>query len=262
MELRYLGWAGVEITARGASLVIDCVCDSSPFLSEHLSSGRPVAPLHAPAVAALVTHLHFDHTDVPAIESAVGPDGIVLRPPPLQGSEAEAVFTAEQERDLAASGLDARVVSEWEPHELGPFTVTAVPAVDGLGDPQVGWVVEADGARLFHGGDTLFHGSWWLIAGRLGPMDVAALPVNGAVVDAPHLQPPSRLPAAMGPRQAVQAAAILRAGVLLPTHYGAHIPGVYVEDEDPIAHVEEIARGAAQRVVALHAGQTLDVPGR
>ena len=38
MELHYLGWAGVEITARGASLVIDCVGDSSPFLSEHLKS--------------------------------------------------------------------------------------------------------------------------------------------------------------------------------------------------------------------------------
>jgi L-ascorbate metabolism protein UlaG (beta-lactamase superfamily) len=230
MELRRLGWSGFEVTAQGESLVIDCVGDSSAFLSDHLSVGRPVAPLRTPALAALVTHLHFDHTDVPAIESAVGPEGLVLRPPPFAGSEAEAVFT-----------------------------VTAVPAVDGLGDPQVGWAVEADGARLFHGGDTLFHGSWWLIAGRLGPFDVAALPINAAVVDAPHLQPPSALAAAMGAREAVQAAAILRAGVLVPMHYGASIPGVYVEDDHAVAHVAELGDGAGQRVVVLEPGATLDV---
>ncbi len=183
----------------------------------------------------------------------------MLRPPPFAGSEAEAVFTAEQEADLAASRLDVRVVSEWERHEIGPFTVTAVPAVDGLGDPQVGWAVEADGARLFHGGDTLFHGSWWLIAGRLGPFDVAALPVNAAVVDAPHLQPPSALAAAMGAREAVQAAAILQAGTLVPMHYGASIPGVYVEDDQAVAHVMELAEGAGQRVAVLDPGATLDV---
>jgi L-ascorbate metabolism protein UlaG (beta-lactamase superfamily) len=247
------------VTAGGASLVIDCVGNASPFLSEHLSEGHPVPPLHTPAVAALVTHLHFDHTDVPAIESAVGPEGTVLRPAPFAGSEAEAAFTVEQERALAAGSLDLRVVAEWDRHELGLFTVTAVPAVDGLGDPQVSWVVEADGTRILHAGDTLFHGSWWRIAGRVGPMDVAALPVNAAVVNAPHLQPPSALPAAMGPREAVQAAAILQAGILVPMHYGAHIPEIYVEDDDPVAHAEELAAGTDLRVVTLAAGETLDV---
>ncbi len=259
MEIRRLGWAGFEVIAQGESLVIDCVSDSSPFLNEHLSEGHPVPPLHTPASAALVTHLHFDHTDVATIEAAVGPDGVLLRPAPFVGSDAEAVFTADQERDLAAGRLDVRLVADWDRHRLGPFTVTAVPAVDGLGDPQVGWVVEADGARFFHGGDTRFHGSWWLIAGRLGPFDVAALPINGAVVNAPHLQPPSALPAAMDPREAVQAAAILRATVLVPIHYGAAIPGVYAEDEHPVAHVRELAGAAGQRVVTLDAGETLDV---
>jgi L-ascorbate metabolism protein UlaG (beta-lactamase superfamily) len=133
-----------------------------------------------------------------------------------------------------------------------------VPAIDGFGDPQVGWVVEADGARILHGGDTLFHSSWWHIAGRLGPIDAAALPVNGAVVNAPHLQPASTLPACMGPREAVQAATILRAEVLLPIHYGADVPGIYTEDDDPLGHVAELAERAGLRVVVLRPGGTLD----
>jgi L-ascorbate metabolism protein UlaG (beta-lactamase superfamily) len=253
MKLRRLGWSGFELTARGESLVIDTVTDSHPFFRDHLSEPRPVPP-RATALAALVTHLHFDHTDVPAIEAAVGPTGRLLRPRPFEGSEDEAVFTRDQERALAASRLDVRVADPWERHELGPFTAVAVPALDGLGDPQVSWVVEADGVRFFHGGDTMFHSAWWLIAGRLGPFDVAALPVNGAVVDAPHLQPPSRLPAAMDPAQAAQAAAILRARTLVPQHYGAHIPGIYIESDDPIARLSAIAE---QPVAVLAPGETL-----
>jgi L-ascorbate metabolism protein UlaG (beta-lactamase superfamily) len=253
MHLRRLGWSGFELIARGESLVIDTVTDSHPFLSDHLREPRPVPPQQT-ALAALVTHLHFDHTEVPAIEAAVGPTGRLLRPPPFDGSEEEAVFTADQERDLAESDLDVEVVRPWDRHEIGPFTVTAVPALDGLGDPQVSWVVEADGARFLHGGDTMFHSAWWLISGRLGPFDVVALPVNGAVVDAPHLQPPSRLPAAMDPAQAAQAAAILRADTLVPQHYGAHIPGVYVESDDPVARLATLAE---QPVSVLQPGETL-----
>lgn len=259
MRIRRLGWDGLEVTAGGESLVIDYVYDSSGFLRDNWRGGAPVRPLQTPAVAALVTHLHEDHTDVAAIESTVGPAGVVLRPAAFAGSAAEVVFTAKQESELAASDLDVRTVAEWERTTLGPFTVTAVPAIDGLGDPQVNWVVEADGQRLFHGGDTMFHGYWWLIAGRLGPFDVAALPVNGAVVDVPHLQPGSTLAACMGPEEAVQAAVSLQAKVLLPLHYG--VKGetvVYIEADDPLAQVEVRAAEAGQRVVTLEPGQTFD----
>jgi len=75
-------------------------------------------------------------------------------------------------------------------------------------------------------------------------------------VDAPHLQPPSALAAAMGPREAVQAATILRAPVLVPMHYGASLPGLYREVEDALAQLEATGR----RVVTLRPGETLDVP--
>jgi len=261
MEIRRLGWAGVELMAQGSSLVVDYVQDFR-VLSAALPNDSFVEPT-APgrAVAALVTHLHGDHTDVPAIETAVGRRGVVLRPPPFVGTRDEGVGTVRQEDDLAASELDVRVVSDWERVELAPFTITAVPAVDGLGDPQVGWVIEADGQRVFHGGDTLFHGYWWLIARRAGPIDVAVLPINGAKVNfpVPQLQPASELPADLTPEQAAQAAILLEAKALLPMHFGVHRPPYYVEEHDPLTKLALAAAGKAVRVTALDVGDAMDV---
>jgi L-ascorbate metabolism protein UlaG (beta-lactamase superfamily) len=79
------------------------------------------------------------------------------------------------------------------------------------------------------------------------------------LVDFPHQQPPSTLPAAMTPDQAVQAAAILRAKALLPIYFGIGQPPVYVEDNEPPIQVRAAADKATQRVFDLHPGQTLEV---
>ena len=167
MEIRRLGWAGLELTAQGSHLVVDYIREF-PLLTATQPHTAFVSPTH-PALAALVTHLHEDHTDVVAIESAVGPGGLVLRPEPFSAVAEESAFTEAAEADLAASELDVRIADQWQRIELPPFVITAVPAVDGLGDPQLNWVIEADGQRIFHGGDTLFHGYWWLIARRAAP---------------------------------------------------------------------------------------------
>lgn len=259
MKIRRLGWAGIEVSAKGSSLVVD-------YVQRFWDRGNAVprdgfAELSYPrqASAALVTHLHADHTEVAAIHSAVGPNGLVLRPTPFVGSADEGFGTAGQEADLAASTLDVRVVSDWERVELTPFTITAVPAVDGLGDPQVGWVIEADGQRIFHGGDTMFHGYWWLIARRAGPIDVAVLPINGARVNFPQMQPASQLPADLTPEQAAEAAALLRSKVVLPMHFGVHSPPYYVEEDDPLTRLGTAATRKSLRVASLEPGEAIDV---
>lgn len=257
MEIRRLGWAGIELTARGSSLVVDFVRDF-PLLTASQPHGAFAEPAQ-PAIAALVTHLHEDHTDVTAIESAVGPRGLVLRPRPFPATAQEAPFTEAAEAHLAGSSLDVRSVVEWHRIELAPFTITAVPAVDGLGDPQVNWIIEADGQRVFHGGDTIFHGYWWLMTHRLGPIDLAVLPVNGAKVDVPHLQPPSSLPAVMTPEQAAQAAAILRSKAVVPIHFGVHQPPGYVEEDDVVDRLTEAAGHYAIQVQTLDPGVSVDV---
>ncbi len=265
MDIRRLGFAGLEITSGATSLVIDLLQDLGPMARFVGPAREPLPPPRHPgsAALALVTHLHRDHTDPDAIAAALGAEGRVLRPAPMEGEDSETVALAAAEAGLAEHGLRQQVLAAWESVEEGPFRITAVPAVDGFGDPQVSWVVEADGVRILHGGDTMLHGAWWLIAGRCGPVDVAFLPVNGAVADLPHRRPPSPLPATMVPRQAVTAALLLRARALVPIHYGAlHTPPLYAEVPDPAGAAEAAGRELGVPVQVVAPGDAVALPAR
>ncbi|MEA2142300.1 MAG: hypothetical protein QOI64_730 [Solirubrobacteraceae bacterium] len=246
MKTRRLGWAGIEIeSASGHTAVIDLVEDLGSLKQFVGDPHEPLPAARPGAVLALLTHLHDDHADAAAIERALAPDGVVARPADATGEFLEVAAVQPNERALAS----ARTVEPWESVTAGPFTATAVPAVDGFGDPQVSWIVEADGVRIFHGGDTLFHGYWWKIAMRHGPIDVAFLPVNAPVCDLPHRQPPSPLGAVMDPVQAAAAAQLLQARLAVPIHYGAiQAPPVYVALDDAAAAFERAATTPVQVV--------------
>lgn len=268
MRLRMLGWAGVEIEVGGETVVVDALHDAGAVFAPLV--GR-TAGLEAPAVvpvtpgtavAGLVTHLHRDHTDAAALAAALRPGAPVLGPSPNPGEAVEGLALAQAEHELAAAGLELRAVAPWESVAAGPFTLTALPAVDGLGDPQVSWLIEADGAKLLHLGDTMFHGYWWRFVQRHGPFDAVLVPVNGAVVAFPHRTPASPLPAAMDPEQAAIAAGILGASVAIPIHgEGYVVDGIYRGTPESstrfVAEAED--RGVAARILGL--GEALDVGG-
>ena len=228
MQIRRLGWAGLELEADGHTAVVDLLQDTSRL---ERFVGAPRTPLPGPSRAAdlaLVTHLHSDHTDATALERALKPGAPVLRPAPLTGDMLENAGVDGAEAGLRKAELATHVVEPWETVEIGPFSISAFPAADGTGDPQVSWAIGAEGATIVHCGDTLFHGWWWRAAMRFGPIDIAFLPVNGAVLDFPHRQPPSDLPAAMTPRDAAVAARALGAREAVPIHYDTfHQPPLY-----------------------------------
>jgi L-ascorbate metabolism protein UlaG (beta-lactamase superfamily) len=252
MKITRLGWAGLQLDAAGETAIVDLLQSIGPA-EKYMGQARTALPGPSrPARLALVTHLHFDHTDPEAIAAALTPDGVLLRPARAEGTFLETAAVQPAEDRLAELGIPQRVVAPWETVEAGPFTVTAIPAVDGFGDPQVGWVIEAEGTRVLHHGDTLFHGSWWHARMRLGDFDVAFLPVNGPRVSFPHRQPASTREAVMGPAEAAAAAAILQAGVTIPIHYDAlEVPPIYVQTEDPAGTFvrEAAALGVEARIV-------------
>ena len=235
VEVRRLAWAGLEVKAAGQTAVVDLVEEFSRLHGGNSpAEAIPPSPKPAAAVAGLLTHLHSDHADVDALGRALAATAVVLRPERGHGGKAEVSLIEKPESALEMSGLTTRVVKPWETVEVGPFSFTALPAADGFGDPQVSWCVAAEGFRILHAGDTLFHGWWWLSALRQGPFDVAFLPIGGAIVDLPARQPPSPLPAGMNPRQAAVAAKLLGARAVVPIHYGPlHETHNYVQFDDP-----------------------------
>ncbi len=266
MRLRWLGWAGVELEANGATVVVDPLEDAGAVFAPFgdAAAGMPlphvVPPSAGTAVAGLVTHLHRDHADAPALTAALAPGAAVLEPPPGGGDALENLALAQAEHELTAAALERRAVAPWESVSAGAFTLTALPAVDGVGDPQVAWLVEAEGVRVLHLGDTMFHGYWWRMAQRHGPFDVVLVPVNGAVVGFPHRQPASPLPVALDPAQAAIAVEILGARLAIPIHAeGYEVDGVYRPVPDA---ARRFAAAAAERDVPvriLAPGETVEV---
>lgn len=261
MEIRRLAWAGLEVNAGGETAVIDFVEDFSGLHGDSSTVGQiPPSPAAGTAVAGLLTHLHRDHADVDALNRALCPAGVVLRPEKSFGGESEVALIEKSESAIEESGLTTRVVAPWETVEIGPFSFTALPAADGFGDPQVSWCVAADGCRILHAGDTLFHGWWWLSALRHGPFDAAFLPVGGAVVDLAPRQPPSPLPAGMDPRQAAAAAKLLGVRTVVPIHYGGlHESPNYVQADDPPRSLRAAAAELGVGAQVLEPGECLSI---
>lgn len=243
MEFRLLGWAGVQLRSGTSTLVIDPLQDAAAVWARAGEAARevplpPVVPADPPGQAAvgLVTHLHRDHADAGALGAALAPGARILGPEPYGGLPEEEAALMEAAGELATAGLDVDPVSPWQQLTIDGWEVTALPAVDGSGDPQVSWMVTRDGATVVHAGDTMWHGWWWRVAQRApGRIDVAFLPVNGARLAVPHRRPPSPRPAVMTADEAALAAVTMGARRLVPIHHGAYtFPPVYVPDEAPL----------------------------
>ncbi len=247
MKVQRLSWAGVKLETPGTTALIDPLVDVSRL--ERLGLGHPLTDVIAVAdqaavSAVFVTHLHPDHYDPTALEACLAPDGRVF-------------CMSEIADKIRADGLPAQPVGLYETVETGELKATPVPAVDGLGDPQVSWVVESESARVIHCGDTLWHGYWWWIAKKCGPFDVAFLPINGPVVRFEGL-PPSGIPAALTPEQAASAAALLGAQLTCPIHYRMfNNPPTYSEYPNALGEFISAARERKLRLLVAEPGEEI-----
>jgi L-ascorbate metabolism protein UlaG (beta-lactamase superfamily) len=268
MEVRWLGWAGVEVRSGDDAVVIDPLEDGGAVFAAlgERAAAAPVPATVAPdsrgtALAGLVSHLHRDHADAGALAGALQEGAPVYEPAGIGGEDVENLALAQAEHELERAGLRRRRVADWERSQEGPFALTALPAVDGLGDPQVSWLVEADGRRVLHLGDSIFHGYWWRLAQRHGPFDLVFAPVNGAVVRFPHRRPASPLAAAMEPEQAALAAELLGARTVVPMHYdGYEIDPYYLPVSDARRRFIEASEERPHETLVLEPGEsaTLD----
>ncbi|SFF08714.1 L-ascorbate metabolism protein UlaG, beta-lactamase superfamily [Paenibacillus catalpae] len=206
MNVVKLPWAGIKVEHENNSLVID------PFYNFPSDLGTPMGKLYpldefGQTDAVLLTHVHPDHYDPEAIKRFYGVDIPIYVPMDtleyVKGHGFTSVIGVPLEDVLAVEA----------------FTVIPTYSVDGLGDPQIAWIVSAGGKKIIHCGDTLWHGYWWKIKNEHGPFDAAFLPVNGPVTQFPNVTPASKEPIVMTPEQAVSAAIALEAKLLVPIHF-------------------------------------------
>jgi len=242
LTVKRLSWAGIQLTAGATTLCVDPVITPSALGAQWKD---PVVPIEVPTDRryVLVTHLHNDHFDPPTVAKIIEKSGLV-------GCHHE------HGEYLASRGVKVRALGTYEPYILGDFTVCPVLAVDAFNDFQISWVISGGGKRVIHCGDTLWHGNWWRVGRLYGPFDAAFLPINGANI-LEH-ETPSLLPATMTPEQAVAAAVILGAKLIVPIHYGYNEPGVY--EEYPRAHeiLLETARKRGVGVETLKGGEWMN----
>lgn len=143
----------------------------------------------------LITHPHFDHLSVPDIQKVAKASTVIIGPPDC----------------LTELTGDLRPVTPGRQVSVGDVTVEAVPAYN-LSKPHhvkqqrwVGYIVEVDGVRIYHAGDTDLIPEMR----QLTDITVALLPVSGTYV--------------MTAEEAGLAANLFDPQVAIPMHYGSVI---------------------------------------
>ncbi|MFN8233717.1 MAG: MBL fold metallo-hydrolase [Actinomycetota bacterium] len=256
--LVWLGQAGFAIRVGGATLLVD------PFLSPHPKRRYETSlpPSAATGVdVVLCTHEHIDHFDagsVPAIAHS-SPGAVFVVPSPIVDMVTEAGVAADR----------VVGVQPGTPIELGPVTVHAVPARHGVtmedaygfGEELsggrirfLGYVLDADGVRIYHAGDTI-HYEGMEAALRPFDLDAALLPVNGR-----HAEREARgIVGNLNEREAAWLAAEIGARTLVPMHHDLFVGNLGSSAEVVNAAEEE---DRAVSVLVAHRGVPFVLAGR
>lgn len=253
--LWWLGQSGFLIKSPHGTLIID------PYLSEHLTrkyEGTPKphirmtpAPCRGHQLTtvdlALASHKHSDHLDPGTM-----PDLLAASPAARLGLPASLVEHA------ISLGLPAERLIPLEAgstFEHAGFRVRAIPSAhEGLDTDErgrhlyLGFVVEVEGLRLYHSGDSLAYDG---LADWLGPepFDVLFLPINGR-------DPARGVPGNMSAAEAVDLARRLKPRFVVPHHYD-----MFTFNTVPVAEFEAEARRLPERVVprVLQCGERWEI---
>ena len=246
--VQYVGHATTLVDVGGVRLLTD------PLLRNRVAHLRRAVKVDPGALrgvdAVLISHLHYDHLDLPSLEK-LGREMPVVAP---RGAGA-----------LIRRKAGVKTVVELRAGEeiaIGAVTVRATKAAHDTGRlplgtqaEPLGYVIEGDGRSVYFAGDTDLFDEM----AELGPVDVALLPIWG--------WGPTMGPGHMDPTRAAQAAALLRAAVAIPIHWGTYYP-IHLGLQKPpdflgtppaLFEQEVISRAPATTVRVLKPGEETDI---
>ena len=249
LEVDFIGHSALVIELDGIRLLTD------PVTRARVGPLRRVEPVPhrhrlAGIDAVLVSHLHWDHLDVPSLRD-------LGRRVPIVVSRGAGPW-------MRSAGFEHVLeIAPGEDLDVGGVTVTAVPALHsgfrpplGPTAPAIGYVVSGS-RRVYFAGDTdLFDGM-----ADLGTIDLALLPVWG-------WGPTLGRGLHMDPLRAAQALRRIRPRAAVPIHWGTYWPHamgrVFPERlvEPPAAFAEYAAELAPDvRMLPTEVGGTVGAIG-
>jgi len=235
--LTWIGHASFLVRMDGATFLTD------PMFSPRASPLSFAGPrrLVPPGVAmdalpevdfALVSHDHYDHLDLPSVR-ALARRGVRFVVPSGVGEI------------VRRAGGEVAELGWWERKDMGPVTVHCVPSRHFSGRSLrdrnrrlwAGFVVEGPSRRFYHAGDTAAFDGFAEIGRRLGPIDLAAMPIGAYL--------PRRMMASVHvtPEEALQGALAARASRIAAMHWGT-----FDLADEPLDEPPRRFRAEAQRL--------------
>jgi L-ascorbate metabolism protein UlaG (beta-lactamase superfamily) len=239
LRIHWLGHATVLLDMAGVRVLTD------PVLRPHVMHLRRRGKVDPQALrgvdAVLVSHLHYDHLDLPSLQRLgrsmpiVAPRGAgsLLR----RKGGFEHVLEISRGESLTIGGLTIEATPADHPRGRLPFGVEADP---------IGFVIRGPHSVYFAGDTDLFPEM-----GAIGPVDVALPPIWGwgKGLGSGH----------MDPRRAAESLALLRPRIAVPIHWGTYYPAHVGITSPPsfldsppdefVAHAAEIAPEVEIRVL-------------
>src|SRR5271157_2887685 len=181
MDLGFLKWidhAGFVLSAGGKTVYID------PFQVKDPK----------PADIVFITHSHFDHLSMDDIRRLETPKTRFVAPKEAAGKlEGRDILAVEPGKEYDAEGIRFSTVAAYN---VRPARLLFHPKSKGW----VGYVIDADGTKVYHAGDTDLTDEM-----RTVEADIALIPMGGTYT--------------MGLEEAIEAANAIHAKKVAPMHY-------------------------------------------
>lgn len=204
-------------------------------------------PIHA----VVISHDHYDHLDLKTVTRLAREH----RPAFFVPLGLKTWFTD--------AGIDNVVELDWwQAARVGDVTITCTPAQHSSGRSITltdqnrrlwsSWAIVSPTRRFYFAGDTGYFAGFAEIGRRLGPFDVAALPIGGYSDYRDHH------PNHVSPEESVRAFEDLGAHLLVPMHWGTFELNREAYREPPERLLREAQReGLDESVAVLSPGQTI-----
>jgi L-ascorbate metabolism protein UlaG (beta-lactamase superfamily) len=187
VEVRFLGHATVQLTARETTLIVD------PWLNDNPSC--PVGSADVAADVVVVTHAHVDHWGDSVALSERG--GLLVSNPEI------ARYSEARGARVKSMGIGGTHAFEGGWLKFFPAWHSSSFPDGTYGGTAMGVVIQMDGTRIYHAGDTGLFTDMQLV-GELG-IDLAILPIGDNFT--------------MGPGDALRSLRFVEPKRVLPVHY-------------------------------------------